>query len=298
MACNKPITAWKERETGKLKFTPDESTYGRDITMTVSCRKCMGCRLDQARDWAVRMYHEAQLHEENSFVTLTYNDANLPRYGSLQYADVQKFLKRLRKQGSNFRYYCAPEYGDGTGRPHYHLCLFGEAFTEDRYQWNKRGERWYYRSPTLEKAWPYGFCDLSDFSYGAAQYVSKYVTKKRTGDQAIERYSKIDPETGELVHIEHEQARMSLNPAIGFNWFAKYYKELFPADSVVIDGKHKPMPEYYDKLWKTICPTGMEFIKRQRRKDAAKRDNSREYQDKREAFHKVQSARKPRDLRK
>ena len=297
VACNKPITGWKERGSGKLAFTPHDGTFGRDVEITVPCRQCRGCRLDQARDWSIRMYHEAQCHKENSFVTLTYNEAHLPPYGSIRYQDVQKFLKRLRKEtGKKFLYYAAPEYGDSNGRPHYHLCMFGIDFSHDRYQWARRSGRQYYRSNTLERCWPFGFSDVSDFSYGAAQYVAKYVFKKRTGEEGNKRYSTTDPETGELIELEPEQARMSLKPAIGFTWFKRNYKEIFPTDNVAVNGTQKPVPEYYDRLWQSICPTGMEFVKRQRRKEASKRENTREVQDTRERFLNAQLARKKRNL--
>lgn len=41
--------------------------------------------------------HEAQLHQENCFITLTYNDEHLPKDQSLVYRDFQLFMKRLRK---------------------------------------------------------------------------------------------------------------------------------------------------------------------------------------------------------
>ena len=41
--------------------------------------------------------HERQMHEEASFVTLTYSDECVPRDFSLRYRDFQLFMKRLRK---------------------------------------------------------------------------------------------------------------------------------------------------------------------------------------------------------
>ena len=40
------------------------------------CGQCWGCRLQHSREWAVRCMHEAQMHEHNSFITLTINPAN------------------------------------------------------------------------------------------------------------------------------------------------------------------------------------------------------------------------------
>lgn len=43
----------------------------------------MGCKADQAHQWAIRIYQEAGLYDRNSFVTLTYDDENLPKDGKI-----------------------------------------------------------------------------------------------------------------------------------------------------------------------------------------------------------------------
>ena len=94
-------------------------------TLTLPCGQCVGCRLERSRQWAIRCMHEAQLHERNSFVTLTYK-GDVPDEG-LRYRDFQLFMKRLRKyaSGQQIRFYMCGEYGDEKGRPHFHACLFG-----------------------------------------------------------------------------------------------------------------------------------------------------------------------------
>ena len=105
----------------------------------IPCGKCIGCRLDYSRDWANRMMLEASYHEQNYFITLTYDDLHVPKSYypcpetgealpslTLSKRDVQLFLKRLRKlTGQQFRYYLCGEYGSTTHRPHYHLIVFG-----------------------------------------------------------------------------------------------------------------------------------------------------------------------------
>ena len=62
------------------------------------CRKCIGCKLDKANDWATRSIIEAKNWKNNCFVTLTYDEEHIPKHRLLQKSDVQKFWKRLRKQ--------------------------------------------------------------------------------------------------------------------------------------------------------------------------------------------------------
>ena len=242
------------------------------------------------------MYHEAMCHDQNSFVTLTYNDQHLPEHGSLQYRDVTKFIKRLRHH-AKFLYYYSGEYGDDNGRPHYHLCLFGYDFSNDRFKWDRRNGIQYYRSTLLEKLWPYGFSDLSDFSYGAARYVAKYVFKKQTGDNSVRKYGiGVNKETGEIICKEPEQSRMSLKPAIGFNWFKKYHHEVLPADHVVVDGTKKPVPKYYNKMYKAMYPNAYDLVQQNRREDNKNRKLTQDQMDERELHIAINNARKTRNL--
>ena len=55
---------------GERKPTPPG--LGRDIKLP--CGKCIGCRLEHGRQWAVRSLHETQLHQHNCALTLTYSD--------------------------------------------------------------------------------------------------------------------------------------------------------------------------------------------------------------------------------
>lgn len=102
-------------------FNPDEPYY------TLNCGVCLYCQQQYSKGWATRLMLESKLHNESCFVTLTYNDANLPYNNSLQKRDVQLFIKRLRKKlaPKKIRYFLTGEYGGRKGRAHYHLVIFG-----------------------------------------------------------------------------------------------------------------------------------------------------------------------------
>lgn len=131
MMCYKPIDGWYSREvnpSGKRSIVFDRNqAYDTGHQLQVPCGKCIGCRLERSRQWAIRCMHEASLYEDNCFITLTYNDDHLPSNGSLDKTHFQKFLKRLRKSiyPQKLRYYHCGEYGDEGGRPHYHAIIFG-----------------------------------------------------------------------------------------------------------------------------------------------------------------------------
>ena len=250
MACYKPLSGYRAKD-GRLR---PNTLKGTDHYLEVPCGYCIGCRIDRARDWKIRMYHESQMHEGNSFITLTYADKYLPPNQSLELAHFQKFMKRLRKNlGTRIRFFHAGEYGgekgEPIGRPHYHAIIFGHDFTDDREPAMKGNQgHTFYRSPELEKAWPFGFSTIGDVTPETCGYVAKYMFKKMVGDLAETHYARIDQETGEMKPVTHEYATMSRMPGLGYSFFQKYWKDIYAIDACVIKGKENPVPRYYDRL--------------------------------------------------
>jgi len=200
--------------------------------------------------------HEAQMHEQNSFITLTYDNAHLPSDRSLHYRDFQLFIKRLRKRftGRRIRFYMAGEYGEKLGRPHWHACIFGLSF-DDKKLWRRSpsGAN-LYRSQDLELLWPFGHSSIGDVTFESAAYVARYIMKKVTGKNAEEHYTEIDPESGEITKRKPEFTKMSLKPGIGYEWYKKYTSDVYPHDYVVVRGKKVKPPKYYDKNYKIENP--------------------------------------------
>ena len=130
MTCYHPLECWRVDGQSKLAFVKPREALIRE-KLEVPCGQCIGCRLERSRQWAVRCIHEAQLHKDNCFITLTYNDEHLPSPPSLSVRDFQLFMKRLRKRfGKGIRFFHCGEYGEKYGRPHYHACLFGFDFPD------------------------------------------------------------------------------------------------------------------------------------------------------------------------
>lgn len=239
--------------------------------VTVPCGHCLGCRSSQARDWAFRLMHEAQVRESGWFATLTYAPENVPANGSLRPEDVQAFFKRLRKRvpERGLSYYVCGEYGETTYRPHYHAVLLGPAFL-DRDLYTHRSGAPVYTSETLDDAWSYGLTELTGLSYEAALYVAGYVRKKVRAVEDPDQYLRVDPETGELVELEREFSRMSRRPALGLRWIEKYWSDVYPRDFVVMNGREYKPPRYYDKWMDAHEPEVMSNVRWQRIEDAEK----------------------------
>jgi len=258
MSCDNPVTAYRTREgrnpdTGgwKLEFNPANGY--KDLEVKIPCGGCLGCRLDRSREWAIRCVHEASLHTQNCFLTLTYNKEHLPPDGNLDYTHFQNFMKYLRKEyGENIRFFMCGEYGEQFSRPHYHACIFNHDF-EDKKHWKTRRGNKIYRSDSLERLWKKGFSEIGTISMQSAAYTARYILKKITGEAAEKHYEKINLQTGEITQRVPEFAKMSLRPGIGKGWLESNYSDVYADDYVtLLNGMKTKPPRYYDKLYEEI----------------------------------------------
>lgn len=261
VACYKPLHAWITPAGGVVFESSKTDTL---CSVDLPCGRCVGCRVERARQWTVRVMHEASLYEENCFVTLTYDDDHVPPGGGLRHEDFQGFLKRLRARvhPRMVRFFMCGEYGEERGRPHFHAALFNYSFP-DRVLWRKLGSRSYaYRSATLESVWPFGLSSIGDLTRKSAAYMARYIHKVRLGDDVASNDEAVDGSTGEVVRRRGEYIRMSLRPGIGAYWFRLYGStDVFPHDRVVVDGRPCVPPRFYEKLHKRVSPDGIEQVK-------------------------------------
>ena len=244
MPCYRPIQGWRSKtlnETGRRSIVfKKQDAYEPLLTspLEIPCGRCIGCKLERSRQWAIRCVHEASLHDENCVLTLTYDDDHLPADGSVDVTEFQRFMKRLRKHftGQKIRFLHCGEYGDEGGRPHYHACIFGINFDDKKFhKKSAKGDR-LYTSETLQKLWPFGFCLIGSLTFESAAYVARYITKKITGDKAEEHYQGRKP----------EYITMSRRPGLAKGWLEKYKTDVYPDDFVVINGKKIGVPKFYD----------------------------------------------------
>lgn len=264
MPCYSPLHAYKGKsnDADKIKITFRRGDSWRGEKLDLPCGQCVGCRLERSRQWAVRCMHEASLYDENSFLTLTYNDENIPPSGSLVKSDFQDFMKRLRKSiaPKKVRYYHCGEYGETLARPHYHALLFGHDF-EDKKFFSKRGENSLFVSDTLSKLWPFGFSVVGEVTFQSAAYVARYVMKKVTGEKAVDHY-------GERVP---EYTTMSRRPGIGKGWYEKFKADVYPHDRVIVRGYPTRPPRFYDEQLGREDRSTLERLKIKREKENGNR---------------------------
>lgn len=266
---------------------------------TIPCGHCWACKLNYSAQWATRNTLEAQEHDNNYFITLTYDDMHLPIYkyftdgenyfendgtwnGTLEPEDVHTFINTLRKyferQGvTGIKYYYCGEYGENTLRPHYHMLLFGAPLDPANWHDFHMDERYkmHWKDSQIEKWWNKGMIDVAEIEWSSAAYVSRYCMKKLTDEPKSETFYAQQGKIKEFI-------RMSRNPGIGMTYFNLNKEKIYENDEMIMKtvkgntGAFKP-PKAFDKKFKELHPEQWPKIQ-ESRKQAAERSRHLEYE--------------------
>lgn len=282
MTCYYPLQAFygARRPNGKrcIVFKEDLREYGSPFM--VPCGRCVGCRLERARQWGIRIMHEAQLYDNNCYLTLTYSDECLPIDKSLHPEHFLLFVRRLRRlaRSSSFerdypeyhrdngiRYFHCGEYSPDKRRPHYHACIFNFDFPDRKFIKMSKGNKLYV-SKMLDDLWGFGHCYIGNVTFDSANYVARYIIDKINGDRAFDHYT--DKDTGVLLRPEY--VTMSRRPGIGAEWLYKYYEDVYPSDEVIVHGKSVRPPKFYDSRVELHDPDFYADLKAKRSEEANK----------------------------
>lgn len=307
MKCLHPVDCWivgtRVCKDGivspNLIFSPTEALQKCGTSMAFDnafspqpCGKCPACLIQKRKDMSVRLTHERSMSEDCCFITLTYDDEHLPKtdcaswsdgsrpilwrgddfgIATLLPADVQKFMKRLRRhleyvpkkktevrdhvESGKIRYFAVGEYGGKTKRPHYHILIFGWKPSDLKvHQW-KKGYT-IYRSAQIEKLWTYGFSTIGDVNAGVAKYCARYVTKK---------YARLESKCVEENWACPEFTLQSVrNGGMGSLWLEKYANNLKSGFVTIRSGEDRiskcSVPRYYyNRLRKVNRPLWLEL---------------------------------------
>lgn len=199
--CNRPVAIKMATQKGAIpdvvgkrqNFT--QFRYGRELNIAAACRRCAGC-LDHKRNlWGNRAYGETLRAHRTWFGTLTFTPdlhdqalrlamsrtwddgvayerlsegEQIAANAEVLYSPIQRFVKRLRKQGSTFRYLIVPE-PHKSGLVHFHV-LFHETDADKPL-----------RKAQLEDQWRAGLSHWRVVQTGnkrAVWYVCKYLSKE------------------------------------------------------------------------------------------------------------------------
>lgn len=280
-------------EPSMIPLQSQRAEYAIRDWIMIPCGKCLGCRLNYAKQWSARLQCEYQMHDSDTcwFLTLTYNDeafADLgdpndpnkpdrlrigadPGTGEIQFylnldpRDMTLFIKRLRQAcvrkygpGCKLKYFYSGEYGSSTGRPHFHMIVYGlplEPSMLVEYARNDVGDMTY-KCQWLDDLWRLGFVVVGRVSLESCAYVARYCLKKiyDGGDDFSNR-------TREFV-------RMSRNPGLGKGWL-DVHPEVFEVSQFSLPSKKGSQtfmhPRYFMEYLRKYDPTKYTMLRDCRR---------------------------------
>ena len=221
-------------------------------------------------EWKMRMVHELKYHESAQFLTLSYDDENLPYGQDLVYQHVQNFLKAVRKNYGYVRFVCAGEYGENYGRPHWHLIVYSLELPDlEQVGKGSRGDP-LFSSPRLEELWGKGRVWVGEVNPTTCAYVVGYALKD-TGAKHAENYELLVPETGEIVQRRKPFLRMSngggkavIKGGIGARWREDFVSDCRKGFLTTGAGKKVPIPKYYLRELEKVFPQEFEEFKAKR----------------------------------
>lgn len=238
----------------ELGWINNQKKYGciRPISLEgekFPCGKCALCQAKRRRDWSFRLGVELNYSTSAYFVTMTYDETNIPKIngvGTLRKRDCQLFLKRLRNEQRKrvskihkcnlktagklimkipeyrIKYYLVGEYGDRTRRPHYHALIFNLMPSI---------------KDTIGQIWKYGSCKVGTVTPSSINYCTKYMLKQQFGKKDWR---------------DKPFTLMSRRPAIG-SQYLEHSKHHIENESLTVrntNGNFQAMPRFYrDRIW-------------------------------------------------
>ena len=252
---------------GNLDYNWNSKEFGRvhgvlEDLVLVPCGNCEACALDHAKIWQMRLSCEDASSVNSYFLTLTYNDENLPSNYQLKKDDLQKFIRSLkdflsdRFNFNGLRYYACGEYGGKTGRPHYHMIIFncpvltldfknffGKDFMVEKHNVGKsfNGVDIFHVN-WIDKLWNKGFVSIAPTSSKVFGYVARYCNKKRclTRDEKVILNRK---------GIQTEFNFMSLRPGIGAVFYYDKMQDILNNNGCFsLNGINYTVDRYFYKL--------------------------------------------------
>lgn len=172
----------------------------------IPCLKCNFCLQDRRNSWAIRLHQELKRSISAHFLTLTYNDSNLPLvedtsgerwrkgiYMTLDRNHLKKFHDALWTANRRFiksqtydkstyqellkkyspKFYSVGEYGSKHHRPHYHIIAFNvhpKVIRKMQLNTNyEQGEK------PKGAIWNYGSIHVGEVNNASIAYCAKYL---------------------------------------------------------------------------------------------------------------------------
>lgn len=279
----------------KFKTHKILATLGYFKFFEVGCGKCEICKVEKSKQWTIKGYCESKTWKNATFLTLTYNNENLPEDRKLCRAHMQGFWKKLRyhlykntKKASQIdltlersnleeleinpleEIFCkrkrnkkpirmlnCGEYGPKTKRPHYHAVVWNfKPMDLRRYSKDRRGY-WLFTSKKINQIWGKGYVIIGNAETDTVSYVARYCTKKFARTEEEQQRMKQKKQT--------EFIGASSQGFIGYFYWEKYKDKIKKAMGIFMKNRDKTMlakiPKAMEKKWEEENPDEFEDYK-------------------------------------
>lgn len=199
--------------------------------LPVPCNHCQACRIDRITMWTDRIAFEALTSPNpSSFLTLTFDEAHMPKNRSANKKVMSDFFKRLRYYSDkDFRYFYTSEYGDQTFRLHYHVCMLNYDANDVR------------NVVDLSKAWAdkngnrFGIYTFTPLLPARIRYCVEYISFENPKMSAVYKALGLS----QPVH--------SCSKRIGEDWILAHEKEIRETNGYFSNGVLRPLPPYFQE---------------------------------------------------
>lgn len=231
----------------------------------VPCGNCIGCKLDYAKQWAIRCMLESSFYQSNYFITLTYDEEHNTR--NLIKEDLQKFIKKLRTYLSRenkpeIRFFGSGEYGTTTMRPHFHVIIFNLVLEDLKlYKRTPNGDT-LYTSEFINNIWQKGYAIIGEVTFQSCGYVARYCMKKFKANDMKD------------FGFNNEFVLMSRRPGIGYGYFLENKDNIYKYDAIYKkfgELAEATPPKYFDRKMEELDPELLQNVKNMRKLKAEMR---------------------------
>lgn len=272
--CTRELTAYRNPTGGRPIFGWEGVKEGL-TELKLPCGKCPECVKDYYTSWATRGSRELLNWESSVFVTLTFNEENLPRAtgycsrctnphpiaNSLCKSTIQDFIKRVKKNLGSTKdnpirqSYCG-EYGDKNGRPHYHVILYNCDFPDRVPHYISESGHQVYKSEKLQSMWEFGNAEFGYATSASIAYLYKYILKKKTRKEK-EKGPLVIESNGITYEVAHEFIESSRNPGIGA---CMRGTDSIKKGFLTVNGVKKKLPKYYMEWLREHMPDTYDYL--------------------------------------
>lgn len=168
------------------------------------------------------------MYENNCFITLTYDETKENYHNNMDYSDIQKFKKSLRRklEPKKIEIFNVHEYGK-NGKKHWHLVIFNHDFKDKEYLYTKNGNP-IYQSNELAKIWKHGHNTVGSVTEASAMYQAQYTQK--------------DIKNG---NTNNKKKAKSNHSGIGLPYFMRHYRQILSLGYVPFGDKRVPIPRSF-----------------------------------------------------